>query len=90
MPREYMIRYRTRKKLTIQQRANQCQVSCDLLMNLEQYEGYVTHPKIVKRVAAAYRLTDQQAACMLPMNYRPGPDYDPGRYVIDASQEWKS
>lgn len=90
MRREYMIRYRMQKELTIKQMAKKCKISCGLLTNLEQYEEYVTHPEIVKRVAAAYKLTRKQAEGMLPLNYRPGPDYDPGRYVIDAAEEWKS
>lgn len=90
MRREYMIHYRMRHKLSETEMARRCKISTGLLTDLEENDKYVTHPRIVERVAAAYRLTRQQAEQMLPPNYRPGPDYDPGRYVIDAAEEWKS
>lgn len=90
MRREYMIRYRMRHKLSESEMARRCKISTGLLTDLEENDKYVTHPRIVERVAAAYKLTRKQAEGTLPLNYRPGPDYDPDRYVIDANAEWRN
>lgn len=89
MQREYMISYRMQHNLSVTEMARRCEISTGLLTNLEESDKYVTHPKIVERVAVAYRLTRQQAEQMLPLNYRPGPDYDPGRFVEDPCGDWR-
>lgn len=81
MTRDYMIDYRYAHMLPLYDMAARCRVSVYLLAHLEQDDGYVTHPVIARRVAAAYELTDEQLNTMLPPNYRPGKDYDPDKYV---------
>lgn len=84
MPRDYMIRFREENRIPIDKMAKKLHISPLLLSMLEDDESCVTHPLIAKRVARAYKLTKEQRTMMLPENYRPGPDYDPNRYKLDA------
>lgn len=43
--------------------------------------GTVTHPNIARRISDEYKLTDEQYLELIPINYRPGPDYDPDKYM---------
>lgn len=81
--RNYMVSYRKAHKLTLTDMAKKLKISKYLLAHLEQNDEYVTHPHIAKRIADAYKLTDEQHNMMLPLNYRPGKYYDPDKYVID-------
>lgn len=82
MVREYMLEYRYAHMLPLQDMAQKCKVSVYTLEHLEQDDMYVTHPNIVKRVGKAYGLTKEQQITMLPLNYRPGKNYDPNKYVV--------
>lgn len=79
-PSKAMIAYRERLRLTLKDMSEESGVSEQLLDILEN--GGTTTTKIAKRVAKAYRLTDEQAELLLPLNLRPnGGDYDPLRYM---------
>lgn len=83
MPRDYMIEFRTSRRMDIERMEKKLDISPGLLSLLEDDESSVTHPEIVKRIAKAYKLTKEQRTMMLPKNYRPGPNYDPNRYKLD-------
>lgn len=79
-PREYMIEFRQQRGISREAMAKKLKISVKLLTMIEENDQEVTHRDIVKRIASAYKLTKQQRIMMLPLNYRPGPDYDPDRY----------
>ena len=55
-------------------------VSEKLIEMLELDDTCVTHPNLAARIAKAYGLGKKQTLQLLPLNHRPGPDYDPDRY----------
>ena len=67
--------------MTLKDAADKAKCSEILLENIEYDDTYVTHPNIAKRIAKLYELTREQYLGMIPENYRPGPNYDPDRYV---------
>jgi hypothetical protein len=77
-----MIDYRKKRLISRHMMAKKLNISIALLTMLEEDDRCVTHPQIVDRIAAAYKLSNKQATMMLPENYRPGPDYNPDRYKI--------
>lgn len=80
--REKMVEFREKYGLSIQQMANICGTSTDILGMVEK--GEVTHPKIVERIRKGYKLTDLEAEELLPIHRRPhGGDYEPDRYVVE-------
>lgn len=83
MTRQYMIDFRQTHLMTIKDAAVKAGCSCYTLENIEHDDQYVTHPNIAARIAKVYKLTRKQYLSMIPENYRPGPDYDPDRYVED-------
>lgn len=54
-PRQKMTEYRETNGKTIERMAEACLCSPDLLRAIE-YEGFVTHPNIAARIAAAYKM----------------------------------
>lgn len=89
--RDYMVQYRVEHRMSLYDMHWKCKVSTNTLWHLEEDDEYVTHPNMVERIAKAYELTEEQKIGMLPRNYRPGPDYDPNRYVIeDIDEAWRS
>lgn len=54
-PRKKMTKYREAEGKTIEQMAEACLCSPSLLRAIE-YEGFVTHPNIAARIAAAYKM----------------------------------
>lgn len=89
--RDYMVQYRVEHRMSLYDMHWKCRVSLYTLRHLEEDDEYVTHPNMVERIAKAYELTEEQKIGMLPRNYRPGPDYDPNRYVIeDIDEAWRS
>lgn len=80
--RQYMIAQRMALGETLPDMARKLKITPLLLGWLEDNDKIVTHPKIVKRIAKAYGLTEEQRVSLLPANHRPGPDYDPGRYAM--------
>lgn len=81
--RKYMIQWREKRKVTLDVMAKAANVSRYTLENIEQDDTYVTAPPIAQKIADAYKLSKKQYYSMIPENYRPGPNYDPGRYVED-------
>lgn len=81
MTRQFMINFRVKRNLTIDVMAKKCNCSKHLLAQIELFDDFVTHPNIAQRIAAVCKLTPEQATGILPPNYRPGPDYDPRKYV---------
>ena len=81
-PRQYMIDQRMALGEPLPDMARKLKISPLLLGWLEDNDKIVTHPKIVKRIAKAYGLTEEQRVGLLPVNHRPGPDYDPNRYAL--------
>lgn len=81
MTRQYMIDWRRKRRVTLKVMAKAAQCSEILLENIEHDDQYVTHPNIAERIAVRYELTREQYLGMIPENYRPGPNYDPDRYV---------
>lgn len=79
-PRQYMIDYRAKRGIPRDKMAKKLHISETLLEMIEENDQEVTHPLIVKSIARAYGLTERQKTMMLPLNHRPGPDYDPDRY----------
>lgn len=84
MKRDYMIQFRTQTGLSVREMARYLKISPRLLEMLEEDDQAVTHPKIARRVAKTYHLTEAQYLRLIPKNYRPGPEYDPGKYVQKA------
>lgn len=87
--RTWMIKKRERLKLSRAEMAVWCSpygcngtISERLIGMLEDDAASVTHPNLARRIADVYGLTDKQYIGLLPENYRPGPNYDPDRYVI--------
>lgn len=77
--REKMTDIRIRNSYTMKDLAAKCKCSESLLGMIES--GDVTHPRIVKRIAKVYSLTNLEAEELLPINYRKhGGEYDPDRY----------
>lgn len=87
MPREYMIEYRRRKKLSIVNMAARLKISTGLLRLLEQDEYSVTHPNIAIRVGAEYQLSKRRTEQLMPENYRPGKHYDPDKYKLTDEED---
>ena len=81
MTRQYMIDRRKEKRISIESMARKVRVSVYTLECIEHDDQYVTHPNIAERIAVMYELTREQYLGMIPENYRPGPNYDPDRYV---------
>jgi transcriptional regulator with XRE-family HTH domain len=79
--RKYMIEWREKRHVTLEIMAKAAQCSEYLLEQIELDDQFVTHPNIAQRIAKAYKLTKTQYYSMIPENYRPGPNYDPDRYV---------
>ena len=79
--REYMIEYRERRRITREAMSKKLRISEKLLAMLEETDT-VTAPSIAERVCKAYKLTEKQYMGMIPENYRPGPNYDPDKYVV--------
>lgn len=76
-----MVDYRNAHNVTQEQMAWKANVPFKIIEILES--GGVTHPNIVKRIAKAYELTEDEAEELLPENRRPHhPDYDPNKYVM--------
>lgn len=89
--RDYMVRYREERMMSRELMARRCRVTARILRMLEEDENCVTAPSIVRRVAEGYRLTEEQRIGMLPENYRPGPNYNPDKYVEqDVDANWRS
>lgn len=89
--RDYMVRYRVEHRMSLYDMHWKCKVSTSTLWHLEEDDQYVTHPNMVERIAKAYELTEEQKIGMLPENYRPGPNYDPDKYVeTEADVNWRS
>lgn len=65
MKREYMIAFRESCGFELETMAKICKCSPKLLGMLEADDTEVTHPKIARRIARAYRLTDEQRVGML-------------------------
>lgn len=86
MKRDYMIQFRTQTGLSVREMARCLKISPKLLEMLEEDDQTVTHPKIARRVAKTYRLTEAQYLSLIPENYRPGPGYDPGKYVREVQK----
>lgn len=89
MPREYMIEYRRRKRMSIDNMSVLCDepgcethVSPGLLRLLEEDENAVTHPNLAARVGRAYKLSKHRTLGLMPENRRPGKHYDPDKYKI--------
>lgn len=80
MPRDYMIAYRARKRLSVAEMAARCEVSPALIRILEENENSVTHPEIAARVGAEYELSRRRTLMMMPEHHRPGKNYEPDRY----------
>ena len=79
--RKKMVNYRTRHHKTIKEMADRCKISEALMTMVE--EGEVTHPKIVKRIARVYHITELESEQLMPINHRlHGGDYDPDRYKV--------
>lgn len=53
--RQKMTKYRKAQGMTLRQMAKVCQCSAKLLAEIE-YGGWITHPKIAARIAAAYQM----------------------------------
>lgn len=88
MKRQYMIDFRKKHDISVRRMAKVCKCSVGLLDMLESYHLEVTHPKIAQRIAAAYKLTNEQYESMLPENYRPSsPNYEPDKYKRDSKFE---
>lgn len=88
--RDYMVRFREERMMSRELMARRCRVTARILRMLEEDENCVTAPSIVERVANGYRLTEEQKIGMLPENYRPGPGYDPDKYVeTEADANWR-
>ena len=79
--RYYMIAHRRSQRLTQSAMAKRLNISVRLLRMLEEDETVVTHPNIARRVGAEYGLSEEAILMMMPENYRPGDNYDPGKYV---------
>lgn len=57
------------------------QVSARLIEILEQDDTRVTHPDIAARICNVYGIRKKALKLsLIPLNYRPGPDYNPDRY----------
>lgn len=79
--RTYMHEYRERNGITLEEMAQKCRISKNLLSMLESCDSDVTHPKIAERIGEAYELTAEQIEKLMPENYRKSsPNYDPDRY----------
>lgn len=87
MPRDYMIAFRRRKRITIDQMAAHCKVSVGLISLLEENETSVTHPNIARRVGAEYELSNRRTLMLMPENHRPGKYYDPDKFKITEDPE---
>ena len=79
--RKYMVKWREKRRVTIEVAAKNANVSVYTLRHIEQDDSYVTHPNIAERIAKVYMLTKEQYYGMIPENHRPGKDYDPDRYA---------
>lgn len=90
MRRQYMEDFRAERALDLASMAVQCQCSQKLLEMLEARDGEVTHPNLARRIARAYHLNRSQYRSLLPVNHRPGAEYDPDRYRCDGvPQLWQ-
>ena len=79
--RTYMIKYRERNGLSLQDMRLICGVSKGLLGMLESCDKDVTHWRIAEKVGAAYNLTPEQVEGLMPENYRKSsPNYNPDLY----------
>ncbi len=84
MQREYMIQFRKKRGLSIQDMAKKCKISKTLLEMLEASEDVVTHPNIAERVRKAYKLTEKQYEGLMPEHHRKSsPNYNPDLYRED-------
>lgn len=88
--RDYMTAYRESLGLTVREMAMQLDISQTLLSMLEGDAECVTHPAIARRIAKLYLLTEEQYTGMIPLNHRPGPDYNPDLYKEDPGEEFKA
>lgn len=87
MQRQYMIRNRERRGLTILEMAVKCSTAAHILTRLESCDQEITHPKIAARVGKAYRLTKKQTEGLMPEHYRPSsPNYDPNLHRRDNDE----
>lgn len=86
MRRDYMIQLRKKTGLSLDEMAKYLKISLKLLRLLEEDDSTVTHPKIARRITKTYHLTEAQYLGLVPENYRPGPGYDPGKYVREVEK----
>lgn len=87
MRHDYMIQCRKKTGLSLDEMARYLKISPKLLRLLEEDDCTVTHPKIARRIKETYHLTAAQYLGLIPENYRPGPGYNPGKYVIAVLHE---
>ena len=77
---EKMRAYRDEHYITLAKMSRRINVPECILVIAEN--GGVTHPNFVKRIQKGYKLTSDEAECLLPECRRPhGKNYDPDRYV---------
>lgn len=86
MRHDYMIQCRKKTGLSLDEMARYLKISPKLLRLLEEDDSTVTHPKIARRIKETYHLTAAQYLGLIPANYRPGPGYDPGKYVLEVEK----
>lgn len=75
-----MVKIRTDAGITVHNMAKMIGMGAHLLEMIEL--GWVTHPKIAKKIGAIYKLTPIETEALMPVCRRVhGGDYEPNRYV---------
>lgn len=78
--REKMQKYREENRIDLKTMSDKTGVSSGLIAFIEG--GYVTHPKLARRLQKGYELTDEETEMLMPEIHRKSsPNYDPYKYV---------
>lgn len=85
--RTKMVKIRTDAGITVRDMARMIGIGSHLLEMIEL--GWVTHPKIARKIGAKYRLTPIETEALMPMCRRlHGGDYEPNRYVVKWTTQY--
>ena len=84
MKREFMIRFREKYALTIQDMAKKSRVPKSLLELMEASDADYIHPNMAERIGKAYKLNREQIESLKPEHHRiASPNYNPNLYKIE-------
>ena len=90
MRREFMIEFREKYCLTIQDMAKMSRVPKSLLELMEASDTDFIHPNMAKRIGKAYKLNREQIEGLMPEHHRKSsPNYNPNLFKSEEYEYGK-